>query len=125
MVSFLSYICDYFGKMVTFHILGQLEFSFEGKHVVTLLCIISTLRASFLLRKVCQGFLAYVVNDENDLNLKDISIIRDYLNVFLDDLSGLSLKRNVEFTIELVQMITLISKASYKMAPMELKELKV
>ena len=111
--------------MVTFHIPGQLEFSFERKHVVTLLCMILTLLASFLLKKACQGFLAYVVNDENDLKLKDIPIIRDYLNVFLDDLFGLPLKRNVEFTIELVQMITLISKASYKMAPMELKELKV
>ena len=34
--------------------------------------MISTLRASSLLRKGCQGFLAYVVNEENDLKLEDI-----------------------------------------------------
>ncbi|KAL6319785.1 hypothetical protein AAG906_036844 [Vitis piasezkii] len=34
----------------------------------------------------CQDFLSYVVSDENDLKLEDIPIIRDYPNVFLDDL---------------------------------------
>ena len=48
--------------------------------------MISALQASFLLRKSFQGFLAYVVNDENDLKLENIPIIRDYLDVFPDDL---------------------------------------
>ena len=53
---------DCFGKQVTFNILGQPEFSFEGKHVDRPLRMISALRASYLLKKGCQGFLAYVVN---------------------------------------------------------------
>ena len=77
---------NYFGKNMTFHILDQLEFSFERKHMVRPLWMISALQASFLLRKSFQGFLAYVVNDENDLKLENIPIIRDYLGVFLDDL---------------------------------------
>ena len=57
---------DYFGKRVTFRNPGQPDFSFEGKHVDKPLRMISASRASSLLRKGCQGFLAYVVNEEND-----------------------------------------------------------
>ena len=48
--------------------------------------MISVLRASSLFKKGCQGFLAYVVNKENDLKLEDIPIIKDYCDVFLEDL---------------------------------------
>ena len=61
---------DCFGKRVMFSIPCQLEFSFEGKHVDRPLRIISALRASSLFRKCCQGFLAYVVNEGNDLKLE-------------------------------------------------------
>ena len=47
---------DYFGKRVTFSILGQPDFSFEGKQVDKPLRMISALRASSLLKKGCQGF---------------------------------------------------------------------
>ena len=87
--------------------------------------VISTLRASSLLRKGYQGFLAYVVNEENDLKLEDIPIVKDYPDVFLEDLPGLPLEREVEFTINLAPGTAPISKAPYRMAPMELKELKI
>ena len=57
---------DCFGKRVTFRIPSQPKFSFEGKHVDRPLHMISALQASYLLRKGCQGFLAYVENEEND-----------------------------------------------------------
>ena len=57
---------NYFGNRVTFHILGQHEFNFEGKHVVGPLCMILALWVSFLPRKGCRGFLAYVVCDRKD-----------------------------------------------------------
>ncbi|RVX02251.1 hypothetical protein CK203_028319 [Vitis vinifera] len=116
---------DCFGKRVTFSIPGQPDFSFEGKHVDKPLRVISALRASYLLKKGYQGFLAYVVNEENDLKLEDIPIARDYSDVFPEDLLGLPLEREVEFTIDLAPRTTPISKARYKMAPMELKELKI
>ena len=77
---------DCFGKRVTFRIYGQPDFSFKGKHVDKPLRMISALRASSLLKKGFQGFLAYVVNKENDLKLEDIPIIKDYHDVFLEDL---------------------------------------
>ena len=78
-----------------------------------------------MLRKGCQGFLAYVVNEENDLKLEDIPIVRDYPDVFSEDLPSLPPEREVEFTIDLAPETTPISKAPYRIAPMELKELKI
>ncbi|KAL6332309.1 hypothetical protein AAG906_004872 [Vitis piasezkii] len=72
--------------------------------------------------KGCQGLLAYVVNEENDLKLEDIPFVRDYHDVFPEDPPGLPPKRKVEFTIDLALETTPISKAPYRMAPMELKE---
>ena len=124
LASYHAYV-DCFGKRVTFSIPGQPDFSFEGKHVDKPLRVISALRASSLLRKGCQGFLAYIVNEENDLKLEDIAIVRDYPDVFLEDLPGLPPERKVEFTIDLAPGTTPISKAPYRMAPMELKEFKI
>ena len=116
---------DCFEKRVTFSIPGQLKFSFEGKHVDRLLRMISALRASSLLKKGCQGVLASVMSNESDLKLEDIPIVREYPDVFPEDLPGLPPEREVEFTIDLVPGTGLMSKAPYRMAPVELKELKV
>ena len=116
---------DCFGKRVTFSIPDQPNFSFEGKHVDKPLRMISALRSTSLLRKGCQGFLTYVVNEENDLKLEDIPIVRDYPDIFPEDLPGLPPEREVEFTIDLALETAPISKAPYRMTPMELKELKI
>ncbi|RVX01727.1 Cathepsin D [Vitis vinifera] len=71
-----------------------------------------------------KGFLAYVVSNENDLKLEDIPVVRNFPDVFLDDLSGLPPEREVEFTIDLEPGTTPISKTPYRMAPIELKKLK-
>ena len=47
------------------------------------------------------------------------------MDVFLDDLIELPLDRELKFTIDLVLGTTSISKAPYRMAPVELKELKL
>ena len=125
---------DCFGERVTFSIPGQLEFSFEGKHVDRPLHMISTLRASSLFRKGCQsslfrkgcqGFLAYVMNEGNDLKFEDIPIVKDYPDVFPEDLPGLPPESEVEFTIDFALGTAPISKVPHGMAPLELKELKI
>jgi hypothetical protein len=45
--------------------------------------------------------------------------------VFLDDLPGMPPERAIEFKIELQLGTAHIAKATYKMAPVELKELKI
>ena len=63
-----------------------------------------------------------MVSDENDLKLEDIPVVRDF--PYANDLPGLPPKKEMEFTIDLVPGTTLIFKTPYRMAPVELKELK-
>ena len=87
--------------------------------------MVSALRANSLLRKWCQGFLAYLVSNENEVSLEDIPVMRGFSNVFPYDLLDLPPEREVEFTIDLLPRTNPISKVPYRMAPIELKELKV
>jgi hypothetical protein len=59
-----------------------------------------------------------------ELKLKDIHVVREFSDVFPDDLPGMPPKRVIEFKIELQPAIAPIAKAPYKMAPVEMKELK-
>ncbi|KAL4014562.1 hypothetical protein IC575_026769 [Cucumis melo] len=52
-------------------------------------------------------------------------VVRDYPDVFPEELPGLPPHREVEFAIELEPGTIPISRAPYRMAPAELKELKV
>ena len=117
-------LVDCFAKKVTFHIPEQPEFYFEGSSSNAPIQLISVMKAQYLLKKGCQGYLAYVVGNDKDVKLDDIPIVRDYPNVFPKGLPRLPPKKEVEFTIELEPRTTLISKAPYRMAPLELKELK-
>ena len=51
--------------------------------------------------------------------------MREFLDVFLDDLSGLPLDRDVESVIELKLVTTLVSRRAYRMPPKELVEHKI
>nr|GFD09817.1 putative reverse transcriptase domain, aspartic peptidase domain protein [Tanacetum cinerariifolium] len=57
-------------------------------------------------------------------NIKNLSVVREFADVFPDELPGLPLVREIEFGIELIPSAEPISKAPYRMAPVELKELK-
>ena len=116
---------DCFGKKVVFRIPGQAEFVFEGDRVVRPPPLVSAMQAKRLLRKGCKGFLAYVLKSEGTtLKTEDISVVKEFPDVFSEDLHGLPPEREVEFTIDLVPGTGPISKAPYRMAPAELKELK-
>ena len=57
--------------------------------------------------------------------LEDIPVVREFSDVFLEDLPGIPPDREIDFQIELAPGTEPISKAPYRMAPLELKELKV
>ena len=56
--------------------------------------------------------------------LEDIYMVREYPDVFPNDLSSLPPKVEVEFGIELLPGTEPISILPYRMAPIKLKELK-
>ncbi|GJX02121.1 putative reverse transcriptase domain-containing protein [Tanacetum coccineum] len=57
------------------------------------------------------------------LKLQDVPVIRNFPEVFPDDLPGLPPPRQVEFRIELVPGAAPVARAPYRLAPSELKEL--
>ncbi|KAM2519449.1 hypothetical protein ACFX1W_000071 [Malus domestica] len=88
--------------------------------------IISAMKAKRLLSKGCQGYLAHVVlNDDAPSSAEDVRVVKYFLDVFPEDLLGLPLDREVEFVIDLLPGTNPISLTLYRMAPTELKELKV
>nr|GEZ32809.1 putative reverse transcriptase domain-containing protein [Tanacetum cinerariifolium] len=55
--------------------------------------------------------------------LKDVPIIQDFPEVFLEDLSGLPPARPVEFQIDLIPGAVPVARAPYRLAPSKMKEL--
>ncbi|XP_052484781.1 uncharacterized protein LOC128039895 [Gossypium raimondii] len=87
--------------------------------------VISALVAEKLVRKGYEAYLAYVsVFASGDSTIKDIRIMRDFSDLFLEELLSLPLNQEVEFGIELLPGTTLVSIAPYRMAPKEFTELK-
>ncbi|TYK24364.1 putative polyprotein [Cucumis melo var. makuwa] len=72
------------------------------------------------------GILASVVDtQEPEVSLSFEPVVREYPDVFPDELPGLPPPREIDFAIELEPGTAPISRAPYRMAPTELKELKV
>ncbi|GKF84069.1 hypothetical protein Tco_0248967, partial [Tanacetum coccineum] len=83
------------------------------------LSIISCEKAQKYIEKGCQLFLAQVTVKEN----KDKSTVRDFPEVFPEDLPGLPPIRQVEFQIYLVPGAAPVARAPYRLAPSEMEEL--
>ena len=87
--------------------------------------LINSMTASKMLRKGCQVYLAFVVDRRQEgTRLEDIPIVKEFPDVFPDDISGLPPDREIEFFIELVPGTEPICIRPYRMVPAELKELK-
>ncbi|KAA0047001.1 ty3-gypsy retrotransposon protein [Cucumis melo var. makuwa] len=113
-------------KEVTYNPPSMASFKFKGGGSKSLPQVISAIRASKLLNQSTWGILASVVDTrEVDVSLSSEPVVRDYPDVFPEELPGLPPHREVEFAIELEPGTVPISRAPYRMAPAELKELKV
>nr|GEU67840.1 putative reverse transcriptase domain-containing protein [Tanacetum cinerariifolium] len=55
--------------------------------------------------------------------MEDVHVIYDFPEVFPEELPGLPLPRQVEFQIDLVPGVAPVARASYRLAPSEMKEL--
>nr|GEX20034.1 hypothetical protein [Tanacetum cinerariifolium] len=76
--------------------------------------VIPCIKARKYIERGCHLFLAHVTEKEKSKKrFEDESIIRDFPEVFADDLPGLPLPRQVEFKIDLVSGAAPISHASW------------
>ena len=57
--------------------------------------------------------------------MENILVVRKFPDVFPKKLPGIPLEREVDLSIDILPRTTLISIAPYRMAPTELKELKI
>ena len=57
--------------------------------------------------------------------MEDILVIKEFLDVFPEELPSLPPGRDADLAIEVLHRTTPISRASYHMDPIELKELKI
>ena len=88
--------------------------------------VISFLTVKKYLRKGYEAYLAFVLNTQvSELKIELVRVVCEFTNVFLEELPGLPLVREVEFGIELVPSTAPTRFSPYRMALMELKELKV
>ena len=116
---------DCYKKEVKLHRPGILEVKCRGMHRELSSNMISAMAAQRILRKGCQGYLAYVVETEKEGTLLDeIPVVREFPDVFPNDIAGLPPDREMEFTIDLIPGTEPISFSPYRMAPAELRELK-
>ena len=112
-------------KRVVFKPPEQKEIVFVGNGVVLPPYLISAMKACKLIRKGCQGYLCYVLSEQSEnVELNNIPIVREFPDVFSNELPGELVDREIEFTIETVPGTQPISKTSYRMATVEMKELK-
>ncbi|GJV84975.1 reverse transcriptase domain-containing protein [Tanacetum coccineum] len=90
--------------------------------------IISYTKTQEYMLKGCPVFLANVTTKETEdksekKRLEDVPIVRDFPDVFPEDLPGLPPTRQVEFQIDLIPGAAPVARAPYRLAPSEMKEL--
>ncbi|GKG47783.1 hypothetical protein Tco_0507268 [Tanacetum coccineum] len=59
----------------------------------------------------------------NERRLEDISVLKEYPEVFLEDLPGLTPVHQVEFQIDLIPRAAPVAQAPCRLAPSEMQEL--
>ncbi|KAD5960634.1 hypothetical protein E3N88_12106 [Mikania micrantha] len=61
--------------------------------------------------------------DRKAIKIQDVPVVKDYTDVFPDDLPGLPPERSVQFRINLIPGAVPVAKSPYRLAPSEMQEL--
>jgi hypothetical protein len=76
---------------------------FKGNRVKELKYLISGAKAQKFIKKGCQRYLAYMINKpKGKSTLEGTMVVKEYLDVFLEEMSILPPPRDMEFAIDLV-----------------------
>ena len=87
--------------------------------------VIPAMQARRLMRKGCETLLGMILDSKRgQVDVEKILVVREFPDVFHEELPSIPLEREVDLSIEIVPGTTLMSRAPYGMAPTELKELK-
>ena len=65
--------------------------------------VISSMQAMRLMRKGCETFLALILNSKRcQVDVEKILVVREFPNVFPEELPGIPFEREVDLFIEIV-----------------------
>jgi len=118
-------LIDCYAKTITFQTPEGERMIFEGERILKPIALILVVITQRLLRKGCMGYLAYILNsDDEGPQLKDIPMVKEFLDVFPEELPGVLPEREVEVSIDTLPGVPPIAQQPYWMALAELNELK-
>ena len=118
-------IVDCGQKIVVLRCSNQTEVIVQGIGSSIMSNMISTMQARRFMRKGCETFLAVILDSKRgQVDVEMIPVVREFSNVFPEELPGIPLEKDVDLAIEIVLGTVPMSRAPYRMAPTELKELK-
>ncbi|XP_073019325.1 uncharacterized protein [Primulina eburnea] len=116
---------DCFHGIVRFRPNSRTKWNLYGKGSRAKIPLISSLEMSRLLFQGNEGYLVYAIDTEkSESTLSEIPVVNEFQDIFLDEIPGFPPPKEIEFSIELISGTIPISKAPYRMAPLELNELK-
>ena len=118
-------IIDCEKKTVVHRCSDQTEVIVQGIGSSAISNVISTMQARRFMRKGCETFLALILDSKrSQVDVEKIPVVREFPDVFPEELPGIPLEMEVDLSIEIVLGTTPMYRAPYRMALMELKELK-
>ena len=119
-------IVDCGQKTVVLRCLDQSKVIIQGIRSSVLSNVVSVMQARRFIRKGYEAFLALILDSKRgQVELEKIPVVREFPEVFPEELPGIPPKREVDLSIEVVPGTAPVFRTRYRMAPVELKELKV
>ncbi|GKA82518.1 putative reverse transcriptase domain-containing protein [Tanacetum coccineum] len=113
-------------ELGSFDVIIGMDWSDKGKK--SKLSIISCTRTQKYMKRGCPIFLAQIMKNKTEdkseeKRIEDVPIVRDFLEVFLEDVPGLPPMRQVKFQIDLVPGAAPMARTPYRLATSKLQEL--
>ncbi|GKA04210.1 putative nucleotidyltransferase, ribonuclease H [Tanacetum coccineum] len=114
-------LCD--EKVIHIPINGE-TLIIRGDRSKTRLNLISCIKTKRYMSQGCQVFMIQVMEKKSDKKrLEDIPVVKEFPNIFLEDLPGLPPIHQVEFQIDLIPEAAPVAQTPYRLAPSEMQEL--
>ncbi|GJW36683.1 putative reverse transcriptase domain-containing protein [Tanacetum coccineum] len=114
-------LCD--EKVVHIPIDGE-TLIIRGDRSKTRLNLISCIKTERYISRGCQVFMIQVMEKKSDeKKLEDIPVVKEFPDVFPEDLPGIPPVRQVEFQIDLIPGAAPVARTPYRLAPSEMQEL--
>ncbi|KAI3798012.1 hypothetical protein L1987_33278 [Smallanthus sonchifolius] len=111
-------------KIIRLKALDGSEVEIFGDRDALIPNFISMIKETYYLRHGCEAYLVYMIEKCKEVKeLDDVPVVREYPEVFPEDLPRIPPDREIEFRIDLVPDAQPVAKAPYRLAPMEMKEL--